>query len=312
VEELPHYSFYLENKELRSWSNRFATTAYSYLGPFNFKAGFRRDDLNQRPNLEFSRPYRYTDSEWSSKTDIGRRYNLFLTAYIAFKKLAYDEDPYLGNFNLAESLNHRQNTFGLKLNQRVFTSTVIYLNYEMNDYVFESRSESDTRSQTLGLGVEFPEIGLLKGSFQIGFSRFDPKNPLFKRSQSISGRGDVHFTVFERLRFNLSYTMGTNFSYSSDSLFYNNQTFGGGAEVYLTRFLKGGASYQDGRMKYRSFLDLELQRSDRMRQQQYYLAIPFLGKTSLGFAYNVYRLTSDALGLDYTRDFWGGFISYEF
>ncbi len=89
-------------------------------------------------------------------------------------------------------------------------------------------------------------------------------------------------------------------------------TFGGGAEVYLTRFLKGGANFQDGRMKYHSFLDLELQRSDRIRHQRYYLAIPFFGKTSLGFAYNVYRLTSDVLDLDYTRNFWGGFISYEF
>ena len=55
-------------------------------------------------------------------------------------------------------------------------------------------------------------------------------------------------------------------------------TFGGGVEVYLTRFLKGGATYQDGRLKYYSFLDLELQRSDRIRNQRYYLAIPFFGK----------------------------------
>jgi hypothetical protein len=33
---------------------------------------------------------------------------------------------------------------------------------------------------------------------------------------------------------------------------------------------------------------------------------------SLGFAYNIYRLTSDVLGLDYTRSFWGGYISYGF
>ena len=311
-EDLPHYSFYLENKNLRSWSNRFGTTAYSYLGPFNFKAGFRRDDLNQRPNLEFSRPYRYTDSEWSGETDIGRRYNLFLTAYIAFKKLAYDEDPYMGNFNLAESLNHRENVFGLKLNRRVFTSTIMYLNYEISNYVFDSRSESDTRAQTLGLGVELPEIGALQGSFQIGFRRLDPKNPFFKPNHSLSGRGDIHVTLMERLRFSGSYSLGTSFSYNAADLFYNSNMFGGGVEVYLTRFLKGGASYQDGRMRYRSFIDLEVRRSDRVRQQQYYLAVPFLGKTSLGFAYNVYRLTSDALGLDYTRDFWGGFISYEF
>ena len=56
AEDLPVYSFYLENKNLRSWSNRFGATAYSYVGPLNLKAGFRRNDLNQRPNLEFSRP----------------------------------------------------------------------------------------------------------------------------------------------------------------------------------------------------------------------------------------------------------------
>jgi hypothetical protein len=312
AEDLPHYSFYLENKNLRAWSNRFSTSVYSYVGPLNLKAGYAQNNLTQRPRLEFSRPYRFTDMVWSGETDFGRNSDLFLTAYVEFKKLAYDEDKYLESYNLAERLNHRQNTFGLKLNQRVFTGTVIYLNYEISDYVFESRSENDTHAQTMGLGVQFPEIGILQGSFQIGVSRFDPKNPLFQRSQNISGRGDVQFSVFERLRFNLFYEMGTNFSYSANSLYYNNQTFGGGAEIYLTRFLKGGASYQEGHLKYYSFLDNELQRSDRLRNQRYYLAVPFFGNTSLGFAYNVYRLSSDVLGLDYTRSFWGGFISYEF
>ena len=312
TEDLPHYSYYLENKNLRAWSNQFQAAAYSYVGPINLKAGYARSDLRQRPHLEFSRPYRYADSEWSIETDIGRRTNLFLTAYVAFEELAYDEDPYLGSYNLAERLNHRQNTFGLRLNRRVFTSTLIFLNYEMSDYVFASSSERDTRAQTLGLGVEFPEIGVLQGSFRIGLSRFDPKNPLFQRSQNLSGRGDVRITLFERLRFNLFYALGTNFSYGANELFYKNQSLGGGAEIYLTRFLKGGASYSDGHLKYHSFLDLELQRSDRLRLQRFYLAVPFLSNTSLGFAYTIYRLSSDVLDLDYTRKFWGGFISYEF
>lgn len=312
AEDIPHYSFYLKNKDLRTWSNRFSTAAYSYVGPFNLKAGYVQNNLSQRPYLEFSRPFRYTDSAWSAETDIGRRANLFLTAYVAFKKLAYDEDPYLGSYNLAESLNHRENIIGLKLNRRIFTSTVIYLNYEMSDYVFASRSERDARAQTMGLGVEFPEIGVLQGSFQIGFRRLDPKNPLFQRSQGVNGSGNVHITLLERLRFNLFYALGTYFSYGASESYYNNQSLGGGAEIYLTSFLKGGASYSDGRLKYHSFLDLNLQRSDRVRQQQYYLAVPFLGNTSLGFAYNIYRLSSDVLNLDYTRSFWGGFISYEF
>jgi hypothetical protein len=88
--------------------------------------------------------------------------------------------------------------------------------------------------------------------------------------------------------------------------------FGFGAEVLVTRFLKIGGSFHEGRLKYQSFIDLQLQRSDRNRQQQYYLAFPFIGRTSIGLAYNVYRLTSDALGLDYSRNYWGGFLSYEF
>jgi hypothetical protein len=311
-EDLPQYSFYLENKNLRSWSNHFSAAAYSYLGPVNIKAGYEQNNLHQRPQLEFSRPFRFTKSEWSGEADIGRRYNLFLTAYFAFKKLEYDEAPYLGDYNLAESLNHRESVFGLKLNRRVFTRTIIYLNLEMNEYVFVSRSERDSHAQTMALGIEFPEIGGLRGSIQVGIRRLDPKNPYFRQSQSINGSGNVNLTLFERLRFNLFYTLGTNFSYSADELFYNNQSFGGGAEIYLTRFLKGGASYSEGRLRYKSFLDLASQRSDRLRNQRYYLAVPFFGNTSLGLAYNVYRLSSDALGLDYTRSFWGGFISYEF
>ncbi|MEI6613596.1 MAG: hypothetical protein WCL37_01745 [Chrysiogenales bacterium] len=312
AEELPYYSFYLNNKALRSWSNRFGATAYSFVGPLNLKAGFARNDLRQRPHLEFSRPFHYIDSEWSAETDIGRKSNLFLTVYSRFKKLAYDADPYTENSNLAESLNQRQNTYGLKLNQRVFSSTFVYANYEISDYVFATSSERDTSAQTMALGVEFPEIGILQGSLQIGIMSLQPANPLFQKTQRPNGRGEIQITLMERLRLNLFYELQTYFSYGSTDLFYDSQSFGGGAEIYLTRFLKVGNSYQDSRLKYFSFLDLALQRSDRVRTQRYYLAVPFLGNTSLGFAYNIYRLSSDVMNLDYTRSFWGGFISYEF
>jgi hypothetical protein len=312
VEDLPYYSFYLENKNLRSWSNRFSTTAYSYFGPFNLKAGHTRNNLRQRPQMEFSRPFRYADSEWTGEADIGRNSNLFLTVYGIFRKMAYDESAYLENYNLAESLNHRENVYGLKLNQRIFTSTIVYANYERSDYRFELRPERDARDQTIAAGVEFPEIGALQGNFQIGLKRFEPENPLFLSVQRANGRGEVQLSLMDRLHLRIFYELQTYFSYGSSDLFYDNQSFGGGAEVYLTRFLKVGNSYQDGRLKYYSFRDLLLRRSDRLRNQRYYLAIPFFGNTSLGFAYNIYRLTSDALGLDYTRNFWGGFINYEF
>ncbi|MFH2108801.1 MAG: hypothetical protein ABII93_09050 [Chrysiogenia bacterium] len=312
AEDLPSYSFYLENNNLRAWSNRFAANAYSFAGPLNLKAGYARNDLNQRPNLEFSRPYRYTDSEWSGEVDIGRAADLFLTVYAAFRELAYDEDPYLESYNLAESLNHRENVFGLRLNKLVFTRTVIFLNYESNDYVFAQRSERDAKAQKLALGIEFPEIGVLQGSVQIGLKRFVPENPFFQAVQRASGRGDLQVTLAERLRFSGFYELDTRFSYNASDLFYDTRTIGGGAEIYFARFLKGGASYDDSRLRYHSFLDLALQRSDRIRLQRYFLAIPFIGSTALGVAYNVYRLNSAVLGLDYTRSFWGGFINHEF
>jgi hypothetical protein len=312
AEDLPDYSYYLNNKNLSAWSNRFGANAYSYIGPLNFKAGYSRNELYQRPYLEFSRPFRYTNSEWSGATDIGRSSDLFLTAYVAFKELAYDEYPSLGSYNLAEMLNRRENVFGLKLSKHIFTATVVYLNYQISAYRFASGSGRDASAQTIGLGVAFPEIGVLQGSFQIGLSRVDPDNPLFKASQSLSGSGDVRLTLFKRLRFNLFYTLATNFSYGANELFYNNQSIGAGVDIYLARFLKVGASYTDGRLKYHSFLDLALQRSDHTRQQRYFLAVPLLGTMALGFAYNIYSLSSDVLNLNYTRNFWGGFISYEF
>jgi hypothetical protein len=312
AKELPSYSFYLKNESLRSWSNRFGAAAYSYAGPFNFKAGFTRDDLRQRPQLEFSRPYDYSNREWSGEIDFGRNSDLFVTAYAAFNENVYDEVQYFGNYNLADSLNHKETLLGVRLNKHIFTSTLVYANYERTEYRFDIRSERDTRAQKIAVGVEFPEIGILQGSIQMGLKRFDPANPLFQDLQRLNGEGDVKITLMERLRLSGFYKVDTLFSYGGNDLFYDNYTVGGGLEVYLTRFLKGGASYQDGRMKYHSFIDLELKRTDRTRNQRYYLAVPFFGNTSLGFSYNVYRLTSDVLRLDYTRNFWGGFISYEF
>jgi hypothetical protein len=312
AEDQPIYSYYLNNKNLRSWSNRFAATAFSYIGPLNFKAGYSRDDLRQRPNLEFSRPYHYSNSEFAGEVDLGRHDSLFLTAYGSFSLMQYDKDPYADGYNLAERLDHRANTFGLRLNKIVFTRTVLFGNYELTDYVFAAGSARDSRAQALSLGVKFPEIGILQGNFQIGLKQFDPGNPLFRSARRPEGRGDVQLTLFERLHLSLAYELRTYFSYYASDFFYDNQSFGGGAELYLASFLKAGATYKDSRLKYLSFLDLEPQRNDRVRQQSYYLAVPFWGSMSLGFAYNIYRLTSDVLGLDYTRSFWGGYISYGF
>ena len=312
AEDLPVYSFYLENEELRRWSNRFETTAYSYAGPFNFKAGFRLHDLYRRPQLEFSRPYHYRDSEWSGEVDIGRKRDLFLTVYASLGDMEYDDDPYLGAYNLAERLNHKMTTLGLRLNKRVFTSTIVYANYERLDFNFEQSPGRDTMADQVALGVEFPEIGTLRGNFQIGIRRFHPGNPLYKSAQRANGRGDVSLTLADRLRLNVIYQLDTLFSYWSSDQFYDNKTLGGGADVYLTRFLKIGGTYRDGRLKYFSLLDLRELRHDRIRQQHYYAAVPFLGKTSLGFSYNISRLTSDALELDYTRSYWGAFLQYGF
>jgi hypothetical protein len=310
--DLPNYSFYLENENLRSWSNRFSSAAYSHAGPFNFKAGFQRNDLRQRPQLEFSRPYHFSDSRWTGEIDFGRTSDLFLTAYAAFSEIAYDEDPYLEDYNLADSLNHKEQLFGIKLNKHIFTSTLVYATAERSRFDFAARAERDTTANKFAVGVDFPEIGILRGGFQIGIKRFQPANPLFLDLTRLNGRGDVSLTLMERLRLSVFYRMDTHFSFGANDLFFDNQAFGGGIEIYLTRFLKGGANFQDGRLRYHSFLDLELKRSDRVRNQRYFLAVPFVGNTSLGFSYNVYRLTSDQLGLDYTRNYWGGFISYEF
>ena len=312
AEDLPVYSYYLENEQYRTWSNRFGTTAFSHFGPFNLKAGFKRNDLFQRPQLEFSRPYQYSSSEWSGAIDIGRRRDLFLTAYISLNRMGFEDDPYWGEHNLAERLNHRETTFGVRLNKRVFTGTFVYANFERISFNFEQSGERDTKAHQVAVGVRFPEMGSLQGSFQIGIRRFEPGNPLFRSVQRPSGRGEVHLTLAERLRLNASYELGTLFSYYASDQFYDNRTFGGGVDIYLTRFLKVGSNYSDGRLKYRSFIDLEPLRNDRIRSQRYYAAIPFIGNTSLGFSYNVYRLTSDVLGLDYTHDFWGGFLSYGF
>ena len=312
AEDLPYYSFYLNTKNQRSWSNRFGMITYSYVGPFNLKAGYAQNNLRQRPNLEFGRPFHYEDREWLGEVDIGRRRSLFLTAYARSKNMDYGIEPYLGGVNLGESLNHRQNTYGVRLNQKIFTGTIVYANYEFSDYAFAFRPERDTSAKQLALGVRFPEIGALQGSFQVGLKRFEPSNPFFQHPQRPTGRGDVRITLMDRLRLSVFYELQTYFSYYSNDVFYDNQSFGGGVNVYLTRFLKVGTSIQDGHLKYYSFLDLALRRSDRLRNQRFFLAVPFIGPTAIGVAYSVYRLTSDTLAFDQSYKFWGGFITYEF
>jgi len=307
AEDLPVYSYYQKTEEQRAWSNRFQATTYTYLSLFNFKARYTHNYVRQRPSLEFGRPFHFTNQQWSGEVDYGRHDFLFVTAYFKANKYDYGVEPYLTSYNLDERLSHNETILGLNLNKRIFSQTTLYANYEHTDYAFANNPGRDSRAQQVALGVRLPEIGAIQGSFYLGFKRFNPANPAYRNVSRPTGRGDV-----SRMRLNLFYEIQTHFSYSSVDNFYDNQSFGGGIETRLTRFLKAGATYQDGRMKHYSFLDLSHLHTDRVRQQQYYLAVPFVLNTSIGFSYNIYRLTSGTLGYDITRKFWGGFLSYEF
>ena len=45
----PYYSFYLNNEQERAWNNEFRFSAFSYLGPFNFKFTLNRSNIRRRP-----------------------------------------------------------------------------------------------------------------------------------------------------------------------------------------------------------------------------------------------------------------------
>jgi len=312
VTDHPYYSYYAYNKQEQAWNNEFRFSAYSFLGPFNFKFTLDRNNLRRRPTTEFGVRVRYMNESENLSVDYGNHQSFYINVYGEQNRMRYDDDSYLGDHDLSQLMDQNQYRLGLNLNKIIFSRTVLFVNVEYFNYQFQNYSDRDGDGESVSMGLRFPIIGSITGSFELGYQWNHPENPLYDDYSSFFGSGKVKTIVFKRFRISIEYLMGNYFSFYQPDYYYNQQSVTGGIEFYLSRQLKLGYNFQSGLMSYKDLEDSAIMRKDRMQRSRFFMGIKIFKKMGIGLEYSTYRVDSDIQ--DYSRgyNFIGGYITYDF
>ena len=312
VTDHPYYSYYAFNKQEEAWNNEFRFSAYSFLGSINFKFTLDRDNIRRRPSAEFGVRVRYLIENERISIDFGNHNSFYVSVYGEQNRTKYEDDNYLGDHDLSQLMDQNQYRLGINLNKIIFSRTVLFLNMEYYAYRFQNYPDRDGQGESVSMGLRFPTIGNITGSFKLGYQWSHPENPLYGDYSSSYGSGEVKTIVFKRFRISIEYLMGNYFSFYQPDYYYNQQSVTGGIEFYLSRQLKLGYRFQSGLMSYKDLEDSAIMRKDRMQSSRFFVGIKIFNKMGIGLEYSTYQVESDEQ--DYSRgyDFFGGYITYDF
>ncbi|MCK4764553.1 MAG: hypothetical protein KAW12_20300 [Candidatus Aminicenantes bacterium] len=312
INENPYYSFFADNIEQRAFSNRLAASIYTYVGKFNLEYRFNEDYIKGRPTSEFGVYIRTRTRGHLFSIDFGKYTSLFFNGYIKLDRIELFEENYLGQYDLKRSLNREELHAGIRLNRIIFSRTRLFLNFEYYEYNFDYEILRDGIGRQISVGVEFPEIGKIKGSLEYGLKSFKAGNSTFRDYTKPFGSGKVTARLFRRFRVHLDYLINNFYSYWSTDQSYNEKTTGTLIEFYVTRNIKIGCRYRVGRLTYEYLTD-----GDKSRQDNFYTTALSLGlrvfkKMGIGIEYRVFRADSSVLDFIRSNDFIGGYLIHEF
>jgi len=312
IDELPYYSYYAKNKDERSFNNVFGFNLYSYVGFLNLKYQFKKLYVKQRPTSEFGRRVRQNLINHTLSLDFGTHDSFFLNLYVKQNSVKYSDELYMEEYNLYNLLNHKEYSGGIGINKIIFSRTILCLNFDYFEQDFDYSKERNRIGKQVSIGIKFPEISSIRGSFQYGLRIYESSNPLFEDFTMSFGSGDISIGLFRRLKINFNYSIDNIFSYWQINSTYNQKSIGTGIEYYLSRKLKLGYKYRTSKLSFTdSYVGIEI-REDNFYTNSVYIGIKLFKKMGIGIEYLMYRGDSTESGFKRSYNFIGGYIIHEF
>ncbi len=311
IDEFPYYSFYLKNKKEEAFNNKFQFAVYTHLGRFNLNYKLNLSYTRERPNSEFGVRTRFNERNHAFAIDYGRHDRFFVDLYAARNQRKYTDNRYLGDYDLSH-LDQEETVLGATLNKRIFTRTMLRLNYEYYTYRFLQSSQKDGIGGKLSLGIDFPEISSIKGSLRFGWKSFFPKNPVYKDYLKPFGSGTLSIRMLKRFKFHFNYLVDNFFSFWNADQYFDERSFAGGVEFYLSGRLKVGYEYRWGNLSFKNLTGGNVNRTDDFYRSSVSIGLRIFKKMGIALAYNIYYADSTQPGFTRKYSFIGGNIIHEF
>lgn len=312
LETHPYYSYFSAEDTERAFNHTNRVRLFTRVAGIHLMYSLEYDNRRWRPNREFAARVRNQSTYHYLEADIGNHAALFLTAYAGVLDQEFTADGFMEQYDPGLSLDREEQVTGLKLNLPVFTATLLSLKAELREYRFNRTNARDGKSLIAALVVGFPEIGHLTGNISLGFKRYFPDAPDYKEFSALSGSGHLTYRFMRRWRLGLEYSLDTFFSFLSLESFFNENSFQGSLDYYISRNFRLGGSYRNGRYDYRRLEDGVLQFRDLHQYYEIRAAFRLAGTTGVGLTFR--RGEWDSQRTNIKRDYYfiGGFVTHDF
>ena len=323
VTENPEYLFYAKEKELRAFTNSFASSLrLLVLRRFSLSADYHVLSHVRRALSEFDRRIQDTVKGGTAgfffETPRGTAAGLTGSLEdFRYKDVASNapDDIY------ARSLDRRETAAAFEFYYRVFSQSFFFTTagWTRYEFVFPESAWRNASSFEVSGGLRFPLLGRARGTLSLGWKSFQPESPERRPFSGLVAATDVVFRL-GRLGLNLGYSRDNAFSYNESAYYYVDGWARAGLSFYIAPFLRIDGTVQLGTLDYPEPQEVWVggevlvidRRKDVHRTFSVGPVVRVAGTAGLGLTYNFYRRTSNAPGFNVRRNFVGAFLTYEF
>ncbi len=310
IDDSPSYTYYNETSKNRGFFNNFAFSFFSYIGRLNINYSFRNSHINTIPSDEFGIRLRRNDTDHFISADYGNLNHFYMNFFFRSRKLEYKNLLYLSLFDISTLMSRRENTIGVSLNKRIFTSTRLSIGIDYFEHKFIYSYDRNSRGINTFFSISFRNRGKVTGDLRLGMRYFNSNNVLFKDYLTPFGFGQINFRILNGLTLIANYLLDISYSFTGRDIYYKNNTLGIGFNYrfnrqfrieYFSRFGTLHYKYLTYGFKYRE--DLSFNHRITLR----YFLTP---QIQIGVSMSRFNSTSTDLFYNRNVDFFGSFLRF--
>jgi hypothetical protein len=283
VRETPHYAFYAQNPEERTWGNELELSVHGAIGHFNLSCRVERNSLFVQPTFETGIRSRVIEKRQLFSVDYGAPDYFFVNLQVTHEELGY-RNRVLGfdTFDSNRLMSREEWGTGLSLNRRIFTRTFVALSGRYFKTTFPFMPSRDRQGGECSLQLRFPEIGRIEGSVSCGFRIFVPLRPQYRNYARPFGNGQVSMALLDRLRLRLHYQLDNQYSLYRPDFYFDIQAAGAGGSCFLNSRLRVDGDFTLENRDYRALGRSERVWRNRLRSFQLGLVLTMSEKWETG------------------------------
>jgi len=323
LKENPEYVYYAKEKSYRSLTNSISPgLKFLFLNRFVISG----DYYFRKRYTQISREIVRKTIQIHKGYDFGVFYETGRGTAIGFsgkiEKILHENVNFPDlELRVSEALNRTEKSGHLEVHYRIFTDSVLFWKGGFTNYDFENPDFNwrNSRSYQSNIGIQFPQIGRVTGTFSIGYKKHAQRGKGQKGFSGIIGNTNMD-VQFKRFSLHLEYYRDNHFSSLSDLSFFTENRYGAGGSFYLINFIRLDYNYTRGIVNYPEPMPIsmpfgesgEIMRRDINLTHRVGLIFRVYKKTGIGIVVTFWNRMSNFPGLDTDRTILGFRITNTF